>query len=70
MTEDEKRELLIYIEVLRERMKEMGAIFAFAIDPEDNNRSRLAITNRDKYMKSGKLDGFSVGLPELNRGLL
>lgn len=70
MTDETKRLIQLQIEKLKQTMKENGVIFAFGVNKEDINDSYLLFLDRKQYFKSGKQDGFSVSLTELNRELL
>ena len=51
-------------------MSDEKLIFGIVVNREDVNESKLAIIDREKYLKTGIADGFFVSLSELNKGLL
>lgn len=70
MTDETKQLIGLQLSVLKQTMKEDGVIFGFAVDKSDVNKSMLCFMDKEKYLKNGKNNGFSVDLTELNRDLL
>ena len=58
---DETRDLLhIQLEVLKTTMKQVGVILGIAVDKSDVNNSKIVFMDKDKYIATHKMDGFSV----------
>ncbi len=70
MDEETGQYIQAFITGLKNKMRENGVIFAIAADGKDINNSKLRFIDKKKYITSGKTDGISVGLTELNNGLL
>lgn len=60
----------MHLSVLKNVMIDEKLIFGIVVDRKDVNESKLAIIDREKYLKTGIADGFFVGLSDLNKGLL
>ena len=68
---DETRDLLqIQLSILKETMKQTGVILGFAFDKSDADNSKILFMDKDKYIATHKMDGFSVSLTNFNRGLI
>lgn len=68
---DETRDLLhIQLSVLKETMKQAGVILALAVDKFDVDNSKIVFMDKDKYIATHKMDGFSVSLTDFNKDLL
>ena len=68
---DETRELLnIQLSVLKETMKHAGVILGLAIDKSDMENSKIVFMDKDKYIATHKMDGFSVSLTDFNKELI
>lgn len=70
MKDDTKKLIQFQLSMLKQTMKENGVVFAFEVDKKDINGSNLLFLDKKQYFASGKKDGFSVSLTELNRELL
>lgn len=68
---DETRDLLhIQLNVLKETMKQAGVILGFAFDKSDVDNSKILFMDKDKYIATHKMDGFSVSLTDFNKDLI
>ena len=68
---DETRDLLhIQLSVLKETMKQAGVILGLAFDKSDANDSKIVFVDKDKYITTQKMDGFSVSLTDFNKDLI
>ena len=68
---DETRDLLhIQLEVLKTTMKQAGVILGLAVDKSDVNNSKIVFMDKDKYIVTHKMDGFSVSLTDFNKDLI
>ena len=68
---DETRDLLhIQLSVLKETMKQEGVILGFAVDKTDVNNSKIVFIDKDEYIATHKMDGFSVSLTDFNKELI
>ena len=68
---DETRDLLhIQLEVLKTTMKQAGVILGLAVDKSDVNNSKILFMDKDKYIATYKMDGFSVSLTDFNKDLI
>ena len=68
---DETRDLLqIQLNVLKETMKQEGVILGIAVDKSDANDSKIVFVDKDKYIETHKMDGFSVSLTDFNKELI
>ena len=68
---DETRDLLkIQLSVLKETMKQAGVILGLAIDKSDMENSKIVFMDKDKYIETQKMDGFSVSLTDFNKDLI
>ena len=68
---DETRDLLhIQLEVLKTTMKKAGVILGIAVDKSDVNNSKIVFMDKDKYIATHKMDGFSVSLTDFNKDLI
>ena len=70
MDEETGQYIQAFIIGLKNKMRENGVIFAIAADGKDINNLKLCFIDKKKYITSGKTDGISVGLTELNNELL
>lgn len=70
MKEETKQYIAMHLSVLKNVMSDEKLIFGIVVDRKDVNESKLAIIDREKYLKTGIADGFSVSLSDLNKGLL
>ena len=67
----ETRDLLhIQLEVLKTTMKQAVVILGLAVDKYDVNNSKIVFMDKDKYIATHKMDGFSVSLTDFNRELI
>lgn len=68
---DETRDLLkIQLSVLNETMKHEGVILGLAVDKSNVNNSKIVFMDKDKYIATHKMDGFSVSLTDFNKNLI
>ena len=68
---DETRDLLhIQLEVLKTTMKQAGVILGLAVDKSDVDNSKIVFMDKDKYIATRKMDGFSVSLTDFNKDLI
>ena len=68
---DETRDLLhIHLEVLKTTMEQAGVILGLAVDKSDVNNSKIVFMDKDKYIATHKMDGFSVSLTDFNKDLI
>ena len=68
---DETRDLLrIQLEVLKTTMAQAGVILWIAVDKSDVNNSKIVFMDKDKYIATHKMDGFSVSLTDFNKELI
>lgn len=68
---DETRDLLhIQLNVLKETMKQAGVILGLAVDTSNVNHSEIVFMDKDKYIETHKMDGFSVSLTDFNKDLI
>lgn len=70
MKEETKQYIVMHLSVLKNIMSDEKLIFGIVVDRKDVNESKLAIIDREKYLKTGIADGFFVSLSDLNKGLL
>ena len=70
MKEETKQYIAMHLSVLKNVMSDEKLIFGIVVDKKDVNESKLAIIDREKYLKTGIADGFFVSLSDLNKGLL
>lgn len=70
MKEETKQYIAMHLSVLKNVMSDEKLIFGIVVDRKDVNESKLAIIDREKYLKTGIADGFFVSLSDLNKGLL
>ena len=70
MTDKTKELLQIQLSMLKQTMKENGVMFVFAINKAYVDNSKLCFMDKQQYFENGKMDGFSVSLTDLNRGLI
>ena len=67
----ETRDLLhIQLEVLKTTMSQAGVILGIAVDESDVNNSKIVFMDKDKYIATHKMDGFSVSLTDFNKNLI
>ena len=68
---DETRDLLhIQLEVMKTTMKQAGVILGIAVDKYDVDNSKILFMDKDKYIETQKMDGFSVSLTDFNKDLI
>ena len=68
---DETRDLLhIQLEVLKTTMKQERVILGLAVDKSDVDNSKIVFMDKDKYIVTHKMDGFSVSLKDFNKDLI
>ena len=68
---DETRDLLhIQLSALKETAKQAGVILGLAVDKSDVNNSKIVFMDKDKYIATNKMDGFSVSLTDFNKELI
>ena len=68
---DETRDLLqIQLSVLKETMKQAEVILGLAVDKSDVNNSKIVFMDKDKYIATHKMGGFSVSLTDFNKDLI
>ena len=70
MTEETRDLLHIQLSVLKETMKQSGVILGLAVDKSDVNNSKIVFMDKDKYITTHKMDGFSVSLTDFNKELI
>ena len=70
MTEETRDLLHIQLSVLKETMKQEGVILGVAVDKSDVNNSKIVFMDKDKYIATHKMDGFSVSLTDFNKDLI
>ena len=70
MKEETKQYIAMHLSVLKNVMSDEKLIFGIVVDRKDVNESKLAIIDREKYLKTGIADGFFVSLSDLNKDLL
>ena len=70
MKEETKQYIAMHFSVLKNVMSDEKLVFGIVVDRKDVNESKLAIIDREKYLKTGIADGFFVSLSDLNKGLL
>ena len=70
LKEETKKYIAMHLSILKNVMSDEKLIFGIVVNREDVNESKLAIIDREKYLKTGIADGFFVSLSELNKGLL
>ena len=70
LKEETKQYIAMHLSVLKNVMSDEKLIFGIVVDRKDVNESKLAIIDREKYLKTGIGDGFFVSLSDLNKGLL
>ena len=51
-------------------MKQAGVILGLAVDKSDVNNSKIVFMDKDKYIVTHKMDGFSVSLTDFNNDLI
>ena len=67
----ETRDLLhIQLEVLKTTMAQAGVILGLAVYKSDVNNSKIVFMDKDKYIATHKMDGFSVSLTDFNKELI
>ena len=69
MTEEKKQSFLVGLSLLKTVMQEEELVFGIVVDKKDPNKSQLAALSKHELQK-GKMDGTTVSLDELNKGLL
>lgn len=69
MTEEQKQIIKFNISLLKQQMKLEGTMFAFLINKEDVDNSKLCFIDKKAYLATGELEGIAVSLAELNSGL-
>ena len=68
---DETRDLLhIQLEVLKTTMAQAGVVLGLAVDKSDVDNSKIVFMDKDKYIVTHKMDGFSVSLTDFNKDLI
>lgn len=70
LKEETKQYIAMHLSVLKNVMSDEKLIFGIVVDRKDVNESKLAIIDREKYLKTGIADGFFVSLSDLNKDLL
>ena len=70
MTDETKNILHIQLCVLNETMKHDGVILGLEVDKSDVNNSKIVFMDKDKYIATHKMDGFSVSLTDFNKDLI
>ncbi len=70
MTEEQKQYISLHLGLFKKALKEEGLCFAFAIDKEDFEKSKLAVIDVEKTKQTGKVDGIQISLEKLNEGLI
>ena len=70
LKEETKQYIAMHFSVLKNVMSDEKLVFGIVVDRKDVNESKLAIIDREKYLKTGIADGFFVSLSDLNKGLL
>lgn len=69
MDEETKNMLAIQLELLKKFMKQKGLIFAFMIDENDYDKSKLAFMDKESLMQEKK-KGIAITLRKLNEDLI
>lgn len=68
---DETRDLLhIQLKILKSIMEQNGVILGLAVDKSDVNNSKIVFMDKDKYIATHKMEGFSVSLTDFNKDLI
>ena len=70
MTEETRDLLHIQLEVLKTTMKQAEVILGLAVDKSDIENSKIVFMDKDKYIATHKMDGFSVSLTDFNKNLI
>ena len=70
MKEETKQYIAMHLSILKNVMSDEKLIFGIVVDRKDVNESKLAIIDREKYLKTGIADGFFVSISDLNKDLL
>ena len=70
MTEETRELLHIQLEVLKTTMAQAGVILGLAVDKSDVNNSKIVFMDKEKYIATHKMDGFSVSLTDFNKDLI
>ena len=70
MTEETIDLLHIQLELLKTTMKQERVILGIAVDKSDVNNSKIVFMDKDKYIATHKMDGFSVSLTDFNKDLI
>lgn len=66
MTEETKKFLQLHFTILKQAVKDDGCMFGILIDDQNPEDSKLVVMDREKYLRNGERDGFSISLTELN----
>ena len=51
-------------------MAQAGVILGLAVDKSDMENSKIGLMDKDKYIATHKMDGFSVALTDFNKDLI
>lgn len=70
MDKDIKSIVSLHLSMLKKQMKNDGIIFGIIVDKKDYNNSKIAFIDKEKYLRTGLADGFSISITELNEDLL
>lgn len=70
MTDETRVLLRIQLEILKRTMNQEGVILGLAVDKSDVNNSIIVFMDKDKYIATHKMDGFSVSLTDFNKDLI
>lgn len=70
MTDETKEFIQIQLKMLKSTMAQNGVILGLAVDKSDVNNSKIVFMDKDKYITTHKMDGFSVSLTDFNNDLI
>lgn len=51
-------------------MAQEGVVLGFAVDKSDVKNSKIVFMDKEKYIATHKMDGFSVSLTDFNKDLI
>lgn len=69
MEEGTKQILHIQLEMLSKTLKETGTVIGIMVNKTDFEKSKIVFCDY-KSLETGEHKGFSVGMDELNKGIL
>lgn len=70
MTDETKEFIQIQLKMLKSTMAQNGVILGIAVDKSDVNNYIIVFMDKDKYITTHKMDGFSVSLTDFNKNLI